>query len=201
LREAEAKPETIRATLTERVGVFGGTFDPVHVAHLVAALEARHALNLDRVLLVVANEPWQKAGTRVVTPAEDRYAMVAAAIADVDGLEASRVEIDRGGASYTADTLAELAAADRELFLIVGADVDLASWARPDEVASLAHVVVVTRPGQRAPAGATVVEIPSLAISGSDLRERMAAGRPVDFLIPPGALHCIRERGLYAGGG
>src|SRR5271169_3842537 len=93
-----------------RIGVLGGTFDPVHVGHLVAAMRAREALGLDRVLLVVANVPWQKAGTRPVTPAEDRFLMVQAAVAGVAGLEASRVEIDRGGPSYTVDTVRELLA-------------------------------------------------------------------------------------------
>ena len=186
--------------MSERVGVFGGTFDPVHIGHLVAALEARHALGLDRVMLVVANEPWQKQD-HAVTPAEDRYEMVAAAVQGVDGLEPSRIEIDRGGPSYSADTLAGLASSDRELFLIVGSDVDVDTWMRADEVRRLARIVVVTRPGDQPPAGAEVVEIPRLAISASDLRRRLAEGRPVEFLIPPGALHCIRDRGLYAGGG
>ena len=187
--------------MSDRVGVFGGTFDPVHIGHLVGALEARHALGLDRVLLVVANEPWQKVHDHVVTAAEDRYEMVAAAVKGVDGLEPSRIEIDRGGPSYTVDTLAELASSGRELFLIVGSDVDVDSWQRADEVRRLARIVVVTRPGDQPPAGAHVVEIPRLAISASDLRRRLAEGRPVDFLIPPGALHCIRDRDLYAGGG
>src|ERR1700676_3150049 len=91
-----------------RVGIFGGTFDPVHVGHLVAAAWAREAFRLERVLLVVANEPWQKTGTRAVTPAEDRYRMVEAAVAGVAGVEACRMEIDRGGPSYTADTVREL---------------------------------------------------------------------------------------------
>ncbi len=184
-----------------RVGVLGGTFDPVHIAHLVAGLEVRHALGLDEVLLVVANEPWQKTGDRQVTPAEDRFAMVAAAVADVDGLEASRLEIDRGGPSYTADTLAELSGEDHQLFLIIGADVDLDTWIRADEVRRLAELVVVSRPGDTPPPGTTVVEIPALDISASDLRRRMAEGRPVEFLIPAGAVRCIRDRGLYAGGG
>ena len=120
-----------------RVGVLGGTFDPVHIGHLVAASEVRHALELDTVLLVVAASPWQKTGTRAITPAPDRLAVLQAAVEDLDGLEASRIEMDRDGPTYTADTLAELAAAgDDELFLIVGADVAnlLDSWMRPDEV-------------------------------------------------------------------
>src|SRR5205823_2687872 len=95
---------------TERCGIFGGTFDPPHVGHLVAAVNVRHALRLDRILLVVANHPWQKVGTRDISPAADRLAMVEAAVREVDGLEASAIEIERGGTSYTADTLASLAA-------------------------------------------------------------------------------------------
>lgn len=185
----------------QRVGVFGGTFDPVHIAHLVAALEVRHALDLDRVLLVVANEPWQKVTERELTPAEDRYAMVEAAVQGVDGLEASRVEIDRGGTTYTADTLKELATPGTELFLIVGADVDLDTWIRTDEVRELAEVVVVTRPGDASPAQGTVVPVTAIDVSGSELRRRVAEGRPVQFLIPDPALRFIRERGLYAGSG
>ena len=107
-----------------RLGVFGGTFDPPHVGHLVTAVNVRHALSLDRVLLVVANVPWQKVGERTVSPAEDRLAMVEAAARGVAGLEVSRLEIDRGGPSYTADTLGHLHAAHPgvELFLIVGSD-------------------------------------------------------------------------------
>ena len=185
-----------------RVGVFGGTFDPVHIAHLVAALEVRHALALDRVLLVVANEPWQKSSARRVTPAEDRFAMVVAATEGIAGLEASRVEIDRGGVSYTADTLKELSGMRTELFLIVGADIDLDTWVRADEVRERAKLVVVTRPGQTSALDdAEVVPIPALAISGSDIRDRIAHGRPVNFLVPDPVLHLIHDRGLYAGGG
>ena len=92
----------------QRIGVFGGTFDPIHVGHLVAAVNARHAARLERVILMVANVPWQKVGQRVLSSAEDRFAMVQAAVGDVAGLEAGRMEIDRGGVSYTADTLEEL---------------------------------------------------------------------------------------------
>lgn len=190
----------------ERVGVFGGTFDPVHVGHLVAAANVRHALGLDRVLLVVANLPWQK-GDRVLTPAEDRLAVVEAAVEGATGLEASRLEIDRGGESATADTLEELMAADpgRELFLVVGADVaaELATWRRVDVVAALAILVVVTRGGVPQPRlgpqwRTERVEIPALEVSSSELRSRQAAGRPLDFLVPRPAIDCIRRRGLYA---
>ena len=120
-----------------RLGVFGGTFDPVHVGHLVAAVNARHALGLDRVLLVVANQPWQK-HARAVTPAPDRFAVVEAAVTNMEGLEASAVEVERGGPSYTADTLEELSRRypDAELFLVIGADVadELDSWERMEAV-------------------------------------------------------------------
>jgi nicotinate-nucleotide adenylyltransferase len=189
----------------ERVGLLGGTFDPVHTGHLVAAVNVRHDLRLDRVLLVVANHPWQKAGRRI-TPAADRLAVVEAAVAGTAGVEASSVEIDRGGDSYTADTLEELADPGRELFLIVGADVaaDLHTWRRPDVVARLATLVIVSRGGSPdvdpgPPWRVTHVRIPALDISSSDLRARAAEGRPLDHLVPMAVIACIRERGLYAG--
>jgi nicotinate-nucleotide adenylyltransferase len=168
-----------------RLGVFGGTFDPVHIGHLAAAVDVRHALHLDRVLLVVANQPWQKVGTRAISDAEDRYAMAAAAVAEYDGIEASRLEIDRGGPSYTVETLEALAADGHELFLVVGSDVvdDLDTWERAGDVRRLATVVPVPR---------------TLAVSSSDLRRRVADGRPLDVLVPAPALRVIRERGLYA---
>jgi nicotinate-nucleotide adenylyltransferase len=190
------------------LGILGGTFDPVHVGHLVAAVNVRHELALDRVLLVVANRPWQKGG-RTITPAADRLAVVEAAVAGTDGVEASGIEIDRGGVSYTADTLEQLGAEDpaRELFLVVGADVagELGTWHRPGVVAALATLVVVSRgrmpavdPG--APWRVEHVEIPALDVSSSDLRARAAQGRPLDHLVPLPAIACIRERGLYARG-
>ena len=137
---------------TERLGVFGGTFDPVHVGHLVAAVNVRHELTLDRVLFVVANKPWQK-GERVVAGADDRAAMVEAAVEDVAGLEVSRLELDRGGPSYTVDTLEPLAERGAELFLIVGADAaaSIETWHRVDAVRRLATLVVVTRAGWEMP--------------------------------------------------
>src|ERR1700722_12141717 len=134
-----------------RIGIFGGTFDPVHVGHLVAATWAREGLGLDRVLLVVANVPWQKAGTRVVTAAEDRFRMVQAAVEGVAGVEASRMEIDRGGPSYTVDTVRELLEADPSTrpYVIVGADVakELDTWKRVDELRTAVTLVVVERGG------------------------------------------------------
>jgi nicotinate-nucleotide adenylyltransferase len=200
------------AEVSMRIGVFGGTFDPIHVGHLVAAVNARHALGLDQVLFVVANEPWQKVGDRPVSPAADRLALVGAALGDVDGLEASRLEIDRGGPSYTVDTIEELQRLEptAELFLIVGADVvtGLASWERLDDVRRATTIVVVNRPGSTpvlpGPTGplagwnAVAIEIPALEISSTDLRERAATGRPLDYLIPEGAVRMIKERELYA---
>jgi nicotinate-nucleotide adenylyltransferase len=192
--------------LGERLGVFGGTFDPPHVGHLVLAVNARYALALDRVLLVVANDPWQKSATRPVSSAADRLALVRAAVGDVDGLEASAVEIDRGGTSFTADTLATLGSEDpgRELFLIVGSDAaaGLPTWERIDEVRRLATIVVATRPGAedgRPPPGWDWerIETPRLEVSSTDLRARIAEGRPLDYLLTPGVIACIDDRHLY----
>ncbi len=193
--------------MPERIGVFGGTFDPVHVGHLVAAVNVRHELGLDTVMLVVANQPWQKVGSRPISGAEDRLAVVEAAVEGVPGLEASRLEIDRGGVSYTADTLEELEQLRPgvELFLVVGTDLvpELSTWERIDEVRERATLVVVSRPGvpPRSLTGWRVetVEIPALDVSSTDLRDRAAAGRPLEFLVPPAAVRRIRERGMYAG--
>ena len=194
-----------------KLGVLGGTFDPVHIGHLVAAVNARHALDLDQVLLVVANVPWQKAGARVITPAPDRLAMVRAAVDDVDGLEASDLEIARGGESYTVDTLAELQRIHpgAELYLIVGADLvaELDTWERSDELRELATLAVVNRPGATVSASdgqdrgwrTANISIPMIDVSSTELRARVADGRPLDFLVPAGALRLIRQRGLYAG--
>lgn len=188
----------------ERVGVLGGTFDPVHVGHIVAASDARAALELDVVLLVVAGNPWQKRG-RVVAPAADRLAMVEGALAGVDGLEASAIEVERDSASVTADTLEDLGRPGRELYLLLGADAvaNMSTWRRLDETRALATVVVVEREGEHAspPGEGWSVEhlkIPRLDVSSTEVRLRLARGFPVDGLVPEGALHVIRERGLYA---
>ncbi|MBW3557987.1 MAG: nicotinate-nucleotide adenylyltransferase [Actinobacteria bacterium] len=192
------------------IGVLGGTFDPVHIGHLVAAVEVRHALGLDQMLLMLAGQPWQKVGSRRVTPAADRLAVLEAALREAQGLEPSTLEIDRGGASYTADTLAEL----RErwpqagLHVVVGADVaaELGTWVRVEEVKAMAELVVVGRPGAAAPLEqlaeegwrVTPVSIPPIGISSSEVRARVAAGRPIDYLVPAAAIHEIAKRGLYA---
>ena len=193
-----------------RIGIFGGTFDPIHVGHLVAAVNVHHDLHLDRLLVVVANQPWQKEGGRPITPAEDRYAMVEAALGDRPGIEASRLEIDRGGPSFTADTLGvvgeEYPGAD--LFTIVGADVAdmLTTWERHEVVASRSTLVVVNRPGavRTAPLPGwriEEVEVPALEVSSTDLRRRAADGRPLEYLVPDAVIRCIRARNLYAGPG
>lgn len=193
----------------QRIGIFGGTFDPIHVGHLVAAVNARHSLGLDRVVMMVANVPWQKVGSRAVTAAGDRLSLVEAAVGGVPGLEAGRQEIDRGGESYTADTLEEMRAAhpDAELFVIVGWDVaaELATWERIDDVKALATLVIVNRPGAGRPRGldgsgwrVEEVSVPNLEISSTDLRDRAVDGRPLDYLVPEAAVAFIAARGLYA---
>ena len=188
-----------------RIGLFGGTFDPPHVGHLVTAVNVRHALTLDAVVLMVANSPWQKQGTRPITAAEDRLAMVEAAVADVDGLVAGDSEIRRGGPSFTADTLATLVEVypGAELFTIVGDDAaaGLTSWERHDEVIAQSHMVVVDRPGipVELPAGFDWlrVEVPRLEVSSTDLRARVRDGRPLDYLVTEPVLDIIAARGLY----
>lgn len=183
--------------VTRRIGILGGTFDPIHIGHLVAALNAKYLLELDLVQMVVAHVPWQKVGSRAISPSHVRLAMVEAAVADVDGVEASGIEIERGGDSYTADTLAELAAAEpnADLFLLIGSDVvsQLHTWSRPNLVKELAQVVVLERPGTvgaTAPPGWSVTRLanPRVDLSSTELRARMAEDLPVQFLVPDGAL-------------
>ncbi|MBM3660527.1 MAG: nicotinate (nicotinamide) nucleotide adenylyltransferase [Actinobacteria bacterium] len=193
--------------MAEKIGVLGGTFDPVHHGHLAAAADVRHALGLDRVLLVVAGDPWQKRG-RVEASARDRLALTEVAVVGIDGVEASAVEVDRAGASVTADTLESLGAPDRDLYLVLGADAvaNMGSWRRLEDTKALATVVVVERAGDLDvhPPGEgwryVHVRIPRLDISSTDLRARLHAGRPVDGLVPPAVVAEIHARGLYTGG-
>ncbi len=189
--------------MPERLGILGGTFDPVHVGHIVAAVQVRAEQGLDRVLMVPAGDPWQKRGLVVASP-EQRLAMVELACRELPGVEASRVEVDAAGPSVTADTLERLAAPDREISLLLGADAvaNMSTWRRLDETRDLASIVVVERAGEHAdPPGPgwrfAHVTIPRLDVSSSDIRARVAAGAPIDGLTPPDVVRFIREHDLY----
>ncbi len=189
--------------MPERLGILGGTFDPVHVGHIVAAVTVRADRGLDRVLMVPAGDPWQKRGLVVASP-EQRLAMVELACRDLVGIEASRVEVDAAGPSVTADTLERLTAPDRELSLLLGADAaaNMPTWRRLEETRALATIVVVERAGEHAdPPGPgwhfEHVTIPRLDVSSSEIRARVRAGRPIDGLTPPEVVQFIREQGLY----
>lgn len=188
-----------------RIGVFGGTFDPPHVGHLVTAVNVRHALELDLLVLMVANVPWQKVGSRAITPAADRLAMVEAAVDNVPHLVAGDHEIRAGGPSFTADTLAALADEypGAELFTVVGDDAaaGIRSWERADEVVERSRLVVVDRPGAPVELDQDIewirVVVPRLEVSSTDLRARWNDGRPLDYLLTEDVLRVIAERGLY----
>lgn len=188
------------------LGILGGTFDPPHIGHLAAAVEVRSALNLDRVVLMVANEPWQKVGTRVLSAPADRLAMTRSAVAGLEGIEAGDAEIVRGGPTYSIDTLEHLRsiAPEQQLFLIVGADAaaGLHTWHRAEELPELAVLVIVDRNGDEhavAPEGWEIerVSMPRLEVSSSDLRQRVADGRPLAPFTVPGVIDEIAARGLY----
>jgi nicotinate-nucleotide adenylyltransferase len=190
-----------------RVGVMGGTFDPVHHGHLVAGSEVAHIFALDEVIFVPTGQPYQK-DDRKVSQAEDRYLMTVIATASNPRFSVSRVDIDRPGATYTIDTLRDLHEAngpDADLYFITGADAleNILTWHDVDTLFSLAHFVGCTRPGHRLtgaglPDGkVSLVEIPALAISSSECRARVAAGEPVWYLVPDGVVQYIAKRHLY----
>ncbi len=195
----------VSVTKPQRIGVLGGTFDPPHLGHLVSAVNVRHTLHLDLVILMVANIPWQKVGIRCVTPAADRLAMVLAAVGEIPGLLAGDHEIRAGGYSYTADTLVMLAAdyPGAELFTIIGEDAaaEIESWERVEEVIDRSQLVVVDRPGVSCALSDSIdwmrVAVPHLDVSSSDLRDRIRDGRPIEFLVPDSVIVEIRERRLY----
>ena len=191
-----------------RIGVMGGTFDPVHHGHLVAASEVAHIFDLDEVVFVPTGQPYQK-DHRQVSPAEDRYLMTVIATASNPRFSVSRVDIDRPGPTYTIDTLREVRAKNRrddELFFITGADAlaEILTWHDADELFTRAHFVGCTRPGHRLsgaglPDGkVSLVEIPALAISSTECRARVEAGEPVWYLVPDGVVQYIAKRQLYA---
>jgi nicotinate-nucleotide adenylyltransferase len=190
-----------------RIGIMGGTFDPVHHGHLVAASEVQARFDLDEVIFVPTGEPWQK-GTREVSPAEDRYLMTVIATASNPRFSVSRVDIDRDGPTYTVDTLQDLRASrpDAEMFFITGADAlsQILSWRDARKLFGLAHFIGVTRPGytlddHHLPDGSvSLVEVPALAISSTACRDRVALGEPVWYLVPDGVVQYIQKRNLYA---
>ncbi|MFJ3788210.1 nicotinate-nucleotide adenylyltransferase [Kitasatospora sp. NPDC090091] len=195
------------APVKRRLGVMGGTFDPIHHGHLVAASEVASAFHLDEVIFVPTGQPWQKTD-RHVTPAEDRYLMTVIATAENPQFSVSRIDIDREGPTYTVDTLRDLRALhpDADLFFITGADAlaQILSWRDSDELFSLAHFIGCTRPGHTLSdaglpvGGVSLVEVPALAISSTDCRNRVAKGEPVWYLVPDGVVRYIDKRALYA---
>jgi nicotinate-nucleotide adenylyltransferase len=197
-----------------RLGVMGGTFDPIHHGHLLTAEEARVQFELDEVLFVPTGQPWMKSERRV-SPAEDRYLMVVIATSGNPRFMVSRLEIERDGPTYSVDTLHAIRQerGDVDLFFITGADamLEIFQWKDPEDALSQAHFIAATRPGydlsrfeRGAPtehANVSVMQIPALAISSTDIRQRVAAGRPIRYLVPEGVQTYIEKSGLYRGGG
>jgi len=196
-----------------RLGVMGGTFDPIHHGHLVAASEVAARFGLHEVVFVPTGRSWQKAGRRVSSP-EDRYLMTVIATASNPRFSVSRVDIDRGGDTYTVDTLTDLRALrghDVDLFFITGADAlsNILTWRGGDHIFDLAQFVGVSRPGSplnpavidHLPADkVTLMEVPALSISSTACRERVEAGLPIWYLVPDGIVQYIQKRGLYREG-
>ncbi|MGO1404714.1 nicotinate-nucleotide adenylyltransferase [Agrococcus casei] len=187
-----------------RLGIMGGTFDPIHHGHLVAASEVAKHFDLDEVVFVPTGEPYQK---RNVTPAEHRYLMSVVATASNPRFWVSRVDIDRDGPTYTIDTLRDIKARepDADLFFITGADAftDIVGWKDVDQLWELAHFISVTRPGHKLEVSGypeervSLLEIPALAISSTDCRARVKAGYPVWYLVPDGVVQYISKHHLY----
>jgi nicotinate-nucleotide adenylyltransferase len=191
---------------SKRVGIMGGTFDPIHHGHLVAASEVQARFDLDEVIFVPTGQPWQKTHQKV-SPAEERYLMTVIATASNPRFSVSRADIDRGGVTYTIDTLRDLHTLheNAQLFFITGADAleQILTWREVDELFDLAHFVGVTRPGydlddHHLPTGSvSLIEVPAMAISSTACRARVAAGEPVWYLVPDGVVQYISKRKLY----
>ena len=194
-----------------RLGVMGGTFDPIHYGHLVTAEEALVQFALDSVLFVPTGRPWMKEHAQV-SPAEDRYLMTVIATASNPLFRVSRMEVDRDGPTYTVETLKTLKAEhgdETDLYFITGADAiaEIVQWKDQDELKGLAHFIAATRPGYsisslEPPPGNDLPEIitmniPALAISSTDIRARIAAGRPIRYLVPEGVKSYVEKAGLY----
>jgi nicotinate-nucleotide adenylyltransferase len=202
-----ASPRRSRGRTLRRVGIMGGTFDPIHHGHLVAASEVASRFLLDEVVFVPTGQPWQKADDGV-SSAEDRYLMTVIATAANPRFSVSRVDIDRGGPTYTVDTLRDLHAAygsKVDLFFITGADAldKILSWKDAELIFELAHMVGVTRPGfvlsdAHLPADTvSLVQVPAMSISSTDCRRRVAEGQPIHYLVPDGVVQYIAKRNLY----
>jgi nicotinate-nucleotide adenylyltransferase len=194
--------------MATRVGIMGGTFDPIHHGHLVAASEVAALFDLDEVIFVPTGEPWQKS-ERQVSPAEHRYLMAVIATASNPRFWVSRVDIDRAGPTYTSDTIRDIAALrpGAELFFITGADAlaQILSWKNAEEALRMARFIGVTRPGYELSDAhlpvdsVTLVDVPAMAISSSDCRTRIRAGHPVWYLVPDGVVQYINKHHLYLG--
>lgn len=189
---------------TERLGILGGTFDPIHVGHVAAAGAVHEALDLDRILFVVAGEPWQKQGM-VVASAVDRLAMARAAVAGIDAYDVSEMEIERRGPTFSIDTVEALTRPGRELYLILGADAAdrLPTWHRVEDIAKLVTLVLIDREGIVAATPGSHwrverVRVPRVDVSSSDVRRLIGMGQSVDGLVPPAVAQTIAERCLYA---
>jgi len=202
---------TNRRRGARRIGIMGGTFDPIHHGHLVAASEVASRFLLDEVVFVPTGQPWQKADYEV-SAAEDRYLMTVIATASNPRFQVSRVDVDRAGPTYTVDTLRDLRAVygpKVDLFFITGADAldRILSWKDADQIFDLAHLVAVTRPGfvltdahLPAESAVSLVQVPAMAISSTDCRRRVAEGQPVWYLVPDGVVQYIAKRQLYRSG-
>lgn len=204
-----ATPDSLMSKKTgQRIGVLGGTFDPPHLGHLIVADQVLHALDLDQVLLVPANQPWQKVGSRAITSAERRLTMTRDAVGDAEGLAVSDIELQLGGPSYTSVTLQALDGLypETEWRIIVGADAALGldTWHNVEKLKTQADVVVVNRPGSdfHPPTGWNweLVEIPAVNISGTSMRRRVSQGYSINFLTPAKVIEHINKWGLYRGG-
>jgi nicotinate-nucleotide adenylyltransferase len=195
-----------------RIGVMGGSFDPIHHGHLVAASEVAHRFALDRVIFSPTGQAWHKESDNRA-PAEARYLMTVVATADDPRFQATRVDIDRPGPTYTVDTLRDLQeefarehpGQVAEWFFITGADAlaEILGWRDPERIIAEAHLVGVTRPGHVLAdpglpgARVSLVEVPALAISSTDIRERVGRGAPIRYLVPAGVDHLVVKHGLY----
>jgi nicotinate-nucleotide adenylyltransferase len=213
VQHEQGNPGAGDSAAVRRIGVMGGTFDPIHHGHLVAASEVANRFELDEVIFVPTGQPWQK-GEKLVSPAEDRYLMTVIATASNPRFSVSRVDVDRDKMTYTVDTLRDLRAQlpDARLYFITGADAlaSILTWQNWEELFSLANFVGVSRPGyhlgiehleeylgDHPPEALTLIEIPALAISSTDCRARARDGRPVWYLVPDGVVQYISKRQLY----